>query len=59
MRVPAGDLVWVHDYHLLMVPALLRAALPDAAVGLFVHTPFPSSEIFRCVAEGRVRRRGC
>ncbi|KAI0941904.1 hypothetical protein AcV7_002464 [Taiwanofungus camphoratus] len=44
-----GDLVWVHDYHLLLVPALLRQALPDAAVGLFVHTPFPSSEIFRCL----------
>ncbi|KAL6300944.1 trehalose 6-phosphate phosphatase [Sparassis latifolia] len=44
-----GDLIWVHDYHLLLVPGLLRQALPDAAVGLFVHTPFPSSEIFRCL----------
>lgn len=44
-----GDLIWIHDYHLLCVPALLRQALPDAAVGLFVHTPFPSSEVFRCL----------
>ena len=44
-----GDLIWIHDYHLLLVPSLLRQALPDAAVGLFVHTPFPSSEVFRCL----------
>ena len=43
-----GDLIWIHDYHLLLVPSLLRQTLPDAAIGLFVHTPFPSSEIFRC-----------
>ncbi|KAH7909154.1 trehalose 6-phosphate phosphatase [Hygrophoropsis aurantiaca] len=48
-----GDLVWVHDYHLLLVPRLLRATLGekggDAVIGLFVHTPFPSSEVFRCL----------
>ncbi|PCH35002.1 glycosyltransferase family 20 protein [Wolfiporia cocos MD-104 SS10] len=44
-----GDLIWIHDYHLLLVPSLLRQALPEASVGLFVHTPFPSSEIFRCL----------
>ncbi|KAI0821861.1 trehalose 6-phosphate phosphatase [Trametes gibbosa] len=44
-----GDLVWIHDYHLLLVPALLRQEIPDATVGLFVHTPFPSSEVFRCI----------
>ncbi|THH12060.1 hypothetical protein EW145_g216 [Phellinidium pouzarii] len=44
-----GDLVWVHDYHLLLVPQMLRALVPDAVTGLFVHTPFPSSEIFRCL----------
>ncbi|PSS37445.1 hypothetical protein PHLCEN_2v652 [Hermanssonia centrifuga] len=45
-----GDLIWIHDYHLLLVPAVLRQTLPEAAVGLFVHTPFPSSEVFRCVS---------
>ncbi|KAL5522620.1 hypothetical protein ACEPAG_8637 [Sanghuangporus baumii] len=44
-----GDLVWVHDYHLLVVPQILRQLIPDAVTGLFVHTPFPSSEIFRCL----------
>ncbi|KAI9569783.1 glycosyltransferase family 20 protein [Boletus coccyginus] len=48
-----GDLVWVHDYHLLLVPKLLRSQLgergTDVIIGLFVHTPFPSSEVFRCL----------
>ncbi|KAI8366831.1 glycosyltransferase family 20-domain-containing protein [Radiomyces spectabilis] len=44
-----GDTIWVHDYHLLLVPAMLRARLPRARIGLFVHAPFPSSEIFRCL----------
>ncbi|KAF8343102.1 trehalose-6-phosphate phosphatase [Cantharellus anzutake] len=45
----AGDLVWIHDYHCLLVPKMLRALVPDAYIGLFVHTPFPSSEVFRCL----------
>lgn len=44
-----GDLIWVHDYHLLLVPKLVRESIPDVALGLFVHTPFPSSEVFRCL----------
>ncbi|KAI0000127.1 glycosyltransferase family 20 protein [Russula compacta] len=44
-----GDLVWVHDYHLLLVPKLLRLLVPDVYIGLFVHTPWPSSEVFRCL----------
>ncbi|KAF5310665.1 hypothetical protein D9619_007726 [Psilocybe cf. subviscida] len=44
-----GDLIWVHDYHLLLVPKLVRESIPDAVLGLFVHTPFPSSEVFRCL----------
>ena len=45
-----GDIIWVHDYHLLLVPGMLRAKLPDAQIGFFMHTAFPSSEIFRCLA---------
>lgn len=41
-----GDLVWVHDYHLMLLPQMLRAALPDAAIGFFLHIPFPPAEIF-------------
>ena len=43
-----GDLVWVHDYQLMLVPAMLRAAAPDLKTGFFLHTPFPAYEIFRC-----------
>lgn len=43
-----GDLIWVHDYHLMLLPALLRARAPEMRVGFFLHTPFPSYEVFRC-----------
>jgi trehalose 6-phosphate synthase/phosphatase len=42
-----GDMVWVHDYQLALVPGLLRAAIPEARIGFFLHIPFPSSEVFR------------
>jgi trehalose 6-phosphate synthase/phosphatase len=42
-----GTLVWIHDYQLLLVPRLLRSMIPDARIGLFLHIPFPSSEVFR------------
>lgn len=42
-----GDLIWVHDYQLALVPDLLRQQLPDATIGFFLHIPFPSSEVFR------------
>jgi trehalose-6-phosphate synthase len=45
------DTVWVNDYHLLLVPKMVRDALgPDARIGFFLHVGFPSSEIFRCLA---------
>jgi trehalose 6-phosphate synthase/phosphatase len=43
-----GDLVWVHDYQLMLLPAMLRAAAPNLRIGFFLHTPFPAYEIFRC-----------
>ncbi|KAJ3096221.1 threalose-6-phosphate phosphatase [Phlyctochytrium planicorne] len=48
-----GDTIWIHDYHLLLLPSLLRKALPKATIGFFLHTPFPSSEIFRCLPKRR------
>jgi trehalose-6-phosphate synthase len=44
-----GDVIWINDYHLMLVPAMLRKLLPDATIGFFLHIPFPSSEIFRCL----------
>ncbi len=42
-----GDVIWVHDYHLLLLPRMLKERLPDHAVGFFLHIPFPSFELFR------------
>jgi trehalose 6-phosphate synthase len=41
-----GATVWVHDYQLLLVPQLLRAARPDLRIGFFLHIPFPPVELF-------------
>jgi trehalose 6-phosphate synthase/phosphatase len=41
-----GDIVWVHDYQLMRVPALLRERLPAVRIGFFLHIPFPNPEIF-------------
>jgi trehalose 6-phosphate synthase/phosphatase len=42
-----GDLIWVHDYQLLLLPKLLRERIPTARIGFFLHIPFPSAEVFR------------
>lgn len=41
------DVIWVHDYQLMLLPQMLRKANPDATIGFFLHIPFPSYEIFR------------
>jgi len=38
---------WVHDYHLMLLPELIRKVFPESSIGFFLHIPFPSSEIFR------------
>ncbi|KAF2099202.1 alpha,alpha-trehalose phosphate synthase-like protein subunit [Rhizodiscina lignyota] len=45
-----GDVIWINDYHLLLVPGMVREKLPDAQIGFFLHTAFPSSEVFRCLS---------
>ncbi|KAJ3342798.1 Trehalose-6-P synthase/phosphatase complex synthase subunit [Gonapodya sp. JEL0774] len=52
-----GDLVWVHDYHLMLLPEMLRKRisertargdkLDNVKIGFFLHIPFPSSEVYR------------
>lgn len=42
-----GDLVWVHDYQLMLVPNLIKSQRPDIKIGFFLHIPFPSYEVFR------------
>jgi trehalose 6-phosphate synthase/phosphatase len=41
------DTIWIHDYHLMLLPSLLRKKHPNTAIGFFLHTPFPSPDIFR------------
>jgi trehalose 6-phosphate synthase len=41
-----GATVWVHDYQLMLVPAMLRAQRPDLRIGFFLHIPFPPVELF-------------
>lgn len=41
--------VWINDYHLMLLPGLVREKLPHAVIGFFLHIPFPSSELFRCL----------
>ncbi len=45
----AGDRIWIHDYHLMLVPDMVKKELPDSSIGFFLHIPFPSSEIFRLI----------
>jgi trehalose 6-phosphate synthase/phosphatase len=42
-----GDVVWIHDYHLLLLPQMIRQVQPLATIGFFQHIPFPSFELFR------------
>jgi trehalose 6-phosphate synthase/phosphatase len=53
--VRPGDMVWVHDYHLMFLPRLLRERFPTAGIGFFLHIPFPDYEIFRLLP-GRWRK---
>lgn len=47
--VEPGDTVWIHDYQLLLLPAMLRQRHSDISIGFFLHIPFPSYELFRLI----------
>ncbi|XXG40875.1 hypothetical protein AAC387_Pa01g1481 [Persea americana] len=44
---PEDDFVWVHDYHLMVLPTFLRKRFNRVKLGFFLHSPFPSSEIYK------------
>lgn len=44
-----GDIIWVNDYHLMLLPALIRNKMPEATIGFFLHTPFPPFEVFHLI----------
>lgn len=46
-----GDVVWIHDHYLFLLPHMIRMRRPDAFIGTFIHAPFPSSEYFRCIPQ--------
>jgi trehalose 6-phosphate synthase/phosphatase len=53
-----GDQVWVHDYQLMLVPGLVRALVPDARIGFFLHIPFPASAVLRALPHREALLRG-
>lgn len=46
-QITKKSAIWIHDYHLMLLPNLLRMDHPKATIGFFLHIPFPSYEIFR------------
>lgn len=44
-----GDVVMIHDYHLLLLPSMLRQRVPHMYISFYLHIPFPSSEFLRCL----------
>jgi trehalose 6-phosphate synthase len=46
VRRRGGALLWVHDYHLMLVPTLLRPHAGESPIGFFLHVPFPAPELF-------------
>jgi len=42
-----NDYLWIHSYHLLLLPNLIKQKIPNLSIGIFMHLPFPSFEIFR------------
>ena len=46
-----GDIVWVHDYQLMLCPQMIKEINPEVTIGFFLHIPFPSFEIFRIFPE--------
>ncbi|MBT3242269.1 MAG: bifunctional alpha,alpha-trehalose-phosphate synthase (UDP-forming)/trehalose-phosphatase [Bacteroidetes bacterium] len=45
--IQKDDILWIHDYHLMLLPKLIREQFPKVSIGYFQHIPFPSFEIFR------------
>jgi trehalose 6-phosphate synthase/phosphatase len=50
--VKPDDTIWIHDYHLMLLPQMLKEKLPNTRIAFFLHIPFPSFEIFRLLPGG-------
>lgn len=51
LQIKAGDIVWVQDYQLMLLPTMLREENTNISIGYFHHIPFPSYELFRILPE--------
>ena len=49
-RYEPGDLIWVHNYQLMLVPSYLLQKMPQATICFYMHQPWPSSELFRTLS---------
>ena len=49
---------WVQDYHMMLVPEMIRGGMPDAQIGFFWHVPWPASEVYRILPSARAFLRG-
>ena len=49
-NVDEDTFIWIHDYHFLLLPEMLRYANPNLKIGFFLHIPFPNQEVFRLLA---------
>ncbi len=46
-NLKGNEKIWIHDYHLLLLPSMIKKKNPDVSIGFFLHIPFPSFEVFR------------
>ncbi len=53
MKGKQEDLLWIHDYHLCLVPSLVRQAIPEATIAHFWHIPWPDWSVFRICPQAR------
>lgn len=49
--IKPGDMVWIQDYQLMLLPGMLRETIDNISIGYFHHIPFPSYELFRVLPE--------
>lgn len=58
LQLAEGDLVWVQDYHLMLLPRMLREQSPHTPIGWFLHTPFATAEMYRTLPHREEILRG-
>lgn len=56
--IEPDDIIWIQDYHLMLLPGMIRDQVPDVSIGYFHHIPFPSYELFRYLPERKEVLKG-